>query len=114
MTLQEARQAVERLAKWRVIFTGWQLGTRSKDDPETQAVSDHREVTMLLRAEVSALVGLLVRKGVFTTDEFNIALGEEAVLQERDYQHTFPGARATDEGMVLDARAAAWMSKFPR
>lgn len=48
--------ALNKLAKWRSVFAGWQLGTRLKEDPECQAVKDHREVTILLRAEVSALL----------------------------------------------------------
>src|SRR5438067_1656730 len=39
--------ALNRLTKWRSVFCGWQLGTRSSTDPEAQAVRDHREATML-------------------------------------------------------------------
>ena len=52
--------ALNRLCKWRAIFAGWQLGTRAKGDPESDAVRDHREVTILLRAEASAMTGLLL------------------------------------------------------
>jgi hypothetical protein len=40
--------ALNRLCKWRAIFAGWQLGTRAKGDPESDAVRDHREVTILI------------------------------------------------------------------
>ena len=46
-------QALNRLCKWRAHFAGWQLGTRAKDDPEAQAVRDHRELSMLMRVELS-------------------------------------------------------------
>jgi len=42
--------ALNVLAKWRAHFSGWQLGTRPKGDPEGDAVRDHREATILLRA----------------------------------------------------------------
>lgn len=54
----ETRRRLEKLGKWRSLFAGWQLGTRLDNDPECQAVRDHREVTMLLRTEVNA-AGLL-------------------------------------------------------
>jgi hypothetical protein len=59
-------RALNILTKWRTIFAGWQLGTRPKGDPECDAVRDHRELSMILRAEVTAFTGLLREKGVFT------------------------------------------------
>lgn len=106
--------ALERLAKWRAVFAGWQVGTRAIDDPECQAIRDHREVTLLLRAEVSALVGLLVEKHVFTNEEYSIAVGDEAERLSEALEKRFPGARATDDGMVYDTRVTPWMSKFPK
>lgn len=114
MKLEDVQGALERLTKWRSVFTGWQLGTRRIGDPESDAVRDHREVTILLRAEVTALSGLLIQKGIFSADEFTLAVGEEAVRLEQDYQHRFPGAKATDIGMQFDARAESWLKKFPQ
>lgn len=91
-----------RLAKWRTVFAGWQLGTRPIDDPECQAVRDHREVTLMLRAEVSALAALLVKKGIFTTDELNKAIQEECRYLSKAYEIRFPGFRAVDSGMEVD------------
>jgi len=76
--MSETDRRLQILGKWRSLFAGWQLGTRSTTDPECQAVKDHREVTILLRAEVNALTGLLIEKGVFTGEEFDIQLGDEA------------------------------------
>ena len=107
-----AAQALNRLAKWRTLFTGWQLGTRPKGDPEGDAVRDHREVTILLRAESSALIGLLTAKELITAQEWETALTQEANLLNGDYERRFPGVRATDDGLVMDPRtieAAGWM-----
>ncbi len=101
--------AVQRLAKWRTIFTGWQLGTRPKGDPEADAVRDHREVTIILRAEVTALTGLLIEKGVFSADEYAAALDAEAILLSQDYEKRFPGVTAADDGLHIDTRALPWM-----
>jgi len=98
--------AVQRLAKWRTIFTGWQLGTRAKGDPEGDAVRDHREVTILMRAELNAVTCLMVKKGVFTAEDFTKQLEEEAEHLNLAYQRKFPGARATDTGM--DLNLALW------
>lgn len=104
---------LNRLAKWRAHFAGWQLGTRSINDAECQAVRDHREATILLRAEVTAIVGLLIQKGVITIDEFNDAIGNEADLLAMAYEARWPGAHAGDDGMHYDLpRALAWMQNW--
>jgi hypothetical protein len=107
-----AMQALNRVAKWRTLFTGWQLGTRPKGEPESDAVRDHREVTILLRVEGSALIELLVRKGVITAKEWEAALEREANQLNSDYERRFPGVTAADHGLVMDPRkidAAGWM-----
>lgn len=110
MTLLDRTMAsLNRLTKWRALFAGWQLGTRPETDPECQAVRDHREATLGLRAEVSTLTALLRDKGVFTYDEFLAELGKEAEGLSQDLARRFPGVEATDDGLVFDARAAETM-----
>lgn len=102
-------RALNRLAKWRLVFTGWQLGTRPKGDPEGDAVRDHREATLLLRVETSALAALMMRKGVFTEAEYNAVMREAAAQLESDLERRFPGFKATDTGLTMDERAAETM-----
>lgn len=102
-------EALNVLAKWRTLFASWQLGTRPKADPECDAVSDHREVTILLRAETSALISLLVDKGLVTAQEWEAALGEEARQLNSAYERKFPGVTASAEGLSMDRRVLAWM-----
>lgn len=61
--MMDVNRILQKLCKWRSVFAGWQLGTRPDTDAECQAVRDHREVTMLMRAELSALTALLIEKG---------------------------------------------------
>jgi hypothetical protein len=100
-----AIEALNRVAKWRSVFAGWQLGTRSKEDPESQAVRDHREVSILLRVEASALVALLVKSGVFTAEEWEAQLEEEADALNAMFAQRFPGMEATEHGVAYDLRA---------
>src|SRR5258707_8554059 len=51
---QRMLAALNRLTKWRTHYAGWQLGTRAKGDPESDAVRDHRELTMLLRVDLTS------------------------------------------------------------
>lgn len=99
--------ALNRLCKWRMVFTGWQLGTRAKGDPECDAVRDHRELSIICRAELTALTNLLIAKGVFTAQEHMAAVEAEAELLNKDYQRRFPGFRATDIGMDINTAIAA-------
>jgi hypothetical protein len=103
-TEQETKGVLNRLAKWRAVLAGWQLGTRPKGDPEGDAVRDHREVTLLMRAELNAFTQLLINKGILDKQEFLNQLYTEAILLELAYQQKFPGAKATDIGMEFDDR----------
>lgn len=99
--------AVQRLAKWRSVFAAWQLGTRLDTDEVLKAVKDHREVTIMLRAEVSTLTGLLIEKGMFSAEEFTDAFGKEAEMLNADFERRFPGLTATDTGITYNLPEAA-------
>lgn len=103
---QRCHAALNRLTKWKSVFTGWQLGTRALGDPEADALRDHREVTILLRCEMTVASKLLIEKGVFTLEEWQKAMIEEAGLLEKDYEEKFPGFRATDIGLDVDVQKA--------
>jgi hypothetical protein len=104
-----ARAALNVLGKWRTLLTGWQLGTRPKGDPEGDAVRDHREVTLLLRAEQSALSAALLKKGVISPQEWADALEQEAQQLNADLEKRFPGVIASAAGLHIDKRALPWM-----
>jgi hypothetical protein len=105
--------ALNKVAKIRTLLTGWQLGTRPKGDPEGDAVRDHREQSLLLRVEMTAVVALLIEKGVFTLDEFYGKVADEADQAVLDYQDKFPGVTITDHGLTMDpSRIAAWMKTW--
>ena len=97
---------VNRLAKFRVMFAGWQLGTRSKGDPESDAVRDHREATLIARAELSALANLMIAKGVITKTEYAMQIEIEAQELIKMLEKRYPGFTATDDGLIIDASAA--------
>lgn len=108
---ERSERSLNRLAKWRSVFAGWQLGTRRVGDPESDAVRDHRELSMLMRAELTTIALLLIDKGVFTLDEYNTQLAIEADSLSHMFERRFPGMKATDEGITLDAAAAAKTTK---
>jgi hypothetical protein len=95
-----------RFANWQSVFARWQLGTRPDTDPESEAVRDHRELTMLLRAEVNALTALLVNAGFLRSREFVEQLIVECEHLDSEYEKRFPGFHSTDDGMYLDLPAA--------
>jgi hypothetical protein len=99
---ERAHRALNVLTKWRSFFAGWQLGTQSDTHGPSKAVKDHREVTILLRAEVSALIGLLIDKRVCTQVEWTQKLGEEAEALNAMYAKRFDGVEATEHGLSYD------------
>lgn len=92
---------LERLGKWRTLLAGWQLGTRVKGDPECDAIRDHREATLMLRVELSAVTALLIKKGVFTVEEFAAQIETEAYLDDQLMMQKFPGWESTDQGLAV-------------
>lgn len=94
-------RALNRLAKWRNILAGWQLGTRAKGDPESDAVRDTRELLLIMRAEQNAVVQLLIDKGVCTAEEWDATLEREANLLSEATARRFPGFTATDVGLEM-------------
>jgi hypothetical protein len=107
-----AAQALNRLAKWRAVLAGWQLGTRPKGDSECDAVRDQRELLLILRAEVNAISALfcdaqwqpiLPRKEVYTR-EFTEAGWRSAsqVLAEDGYYKL-----ETEDGRTIETTVDA-------
>lgn len=107
MSDKSLRAALEKLAKWRKFFASWQLGTTLAGDGRYKAVADHREVSILMRAELSALTGLLLRKGTFTEQEWRDALKLEAKQLDHDYEESYPGWRSVADGLSMKLPEAA-------
>jgi len=101
------RAALEKLGKWRRFFASWQVGTTLAGDGRYKAVADHRELSILMRAELTALTGLLIRKGVFTQEEAGDALEAEAKRLDHDYEESYPGWRSTPDGLSMKMPEAA-------
>lgn len=99
--------SLHRLTRWHTVFAGWQLGTRPADDPECAAVRDHRDSTMVMRAELTALTRLCLAGGPFTEEQYLNAVAVEADFLSESYEQRFPGFKATDEGLVIDPALAA-------
>lgn len=101
------KRALERLTKWRRVLAAWQFGAdylmvdKEHCPAPVAAVRDHRELSLLMRAELSALVILLVEKGVFTVDEWEAQLEHEAMHLDVINEQKFPGFVAGDDGMTL-------------
>jgi hypothetical protein len=116
-TTEELSRLLNKLCKWRVFFASWQLGSRTSSDGECKAVRHHRETTILLRVEVTALIALLTEKGVFTHDEFVGAVADEAKQLDHDYAAQYQGWSSSVEGMQMKMpQAAETMKKlgFPQ
>lgn len=107
MSAETMNAALEQVAKWRRFFAQWQLGERMPDDGEFKAVAHQRELYILLRVEVSALIILLLRKGVFTEAEFEDAVEAEARHLDRMFAEAYPGWSSEPTGMHMDLPAAA-------
>lgn len=93
--------AMEKFTKWRRVFAAWQTGNMTDNGPESKAIRDHRELSMLLRAEVNALTALLQLKGTFTDAEFAQQIIEETERLSKTFEEHFPGFKSSDYGMEI-------------
>lgn len=72
-----------------------------KADPETTAVKTPRAETLRIRVELNALTKLLLDRGTFTVEQWQLQCIEEAEHKEKGLERMFPGAKASDDGMRL-------------
>lgn len=103
---EKLHAALNRLAKWRTVFAGWQLGTKVRGDSESDAVRDHREATIILRAEVSAIAKTISETDPTFLGRLECNFEKEADLLSLAYEARFPRFRATNHGIEMDTRAA--------
>ncbi|NIT58408.1 MAG: hypothetical protein GWN00_19930 [Aliifodinibius sp.] len=106
MNSEKLVEALNKLAKWRNVFAGWQLGTRDDKDPECAAVKDHREATLFHRAELSAVQKILIDKGVCTEEEIQKQLLEEVKFLDAQLEAQFPGFKSTPFGIEINLEKA--------
>lgn len=98
-------QALETLCKWRAVSQ--MMATMGTQTAFERYVRDVADKHLLLRAETSALVAMLVQKGVFTLTEYRAQLDVEAEALCAMLEQAYPGFRATETGMTLDTKVAA-------
>lgn len=104
---QLALAAMNKVTKWRVLLTGWQLGTRPKGDPEADAVRDLRELCICLRVELNTVNALLLKHGIVTPEQYHSELIDEAQKYDQGFERRFPGFRAIDNGIeIFDVQKA--------
>ena len=98
-------QRLQILTKWRSVYK--MMATMGSVAAFEREVSQTHEKILLLRAENNALMALLVQKGVFTGTEFAAQLDVEAEHLCEQYEKAFPGFKATETGLTMDAKLAA-------
>lgn len=102
----ECMRVSNKLAKWRNFFASWQLGTTSANDGRYRAIKNHYELSILMRADINAITGLLIKKGVFTQEEYTEAIIAESKRLDHDYEESYPGWSSDDDGMHMTLPSA--------
>lgn len=108
--------AMNKLAKWRSVYAGWRLGTRAKEDGESQYTRDLHEMILLLRAEVSALNFLIIEAGV-SRERWEEVMLQEFTMLDKLQEQKFPGMSTSQAGVHMKMPEAAETMKrlgFPQ
>ena len=95
-----------KLGAWKSVLARWQLGP-SANEAALAALRDHREQSLILRAEMNALVQVLLARGVISSGEWTRSLDAALRALDARYEQRFPGLRTTDAGAVVEADAEA-------
>lgn len=104
--------AVNRLCRFKTVLARWQLGSGNlESDPEFDAVCDQRALLLILRAEVNALLSLLVDTRIIKHEDFDRELQATANRDNTNLSLRFPGYYGTDEGLAVDVRIAEATNK---
>jgi hypothetical protein len=92
---------LNKLCKWRSVLAGWHAGTQSMQSTGVQAMRDLMDKWLVMRTESSALAALLIRKNVFTAEEFTDQVHREAAELDRAMERVFPGFRTVEHGVEI-------------
>lgn len=111
--------ALNKLCKWRMIFAGWHLGSKTlttdgKATPGVAAMRDLMDKWLIVRAENSALAILLCEKGIFTQEEFYNAIMKEAATLDKELESIFPGFRTSENGIVVSDSKLAYKTMIDK
>lgn len=82
------------------IALGRKVGLLPKGTPGLSEMRDLIDLILLTRAEINAFTALLVRKGVFTVDEFTRQCKHEYEWLTEQKAH-YLGVEVTDAGLVF-------------
>jgi hypothetical protein len=104
--LTSAQMAVKRLCQWKMLLARWQMGERFERGPEFDALCDQRGLVLILRAELNALLSVLVETRIIKHADFDLALEACANRDNTNLSLRFPGYYGTDEGLAVDVAIA--------
>ena len=102
----EVRRAAQRLQQFGRLAASRLFGTMLSTDGRSKAVVDEWERSLILRAEMNALVGLLIDKGIVTEAEW-AARSVEALRHLADaHAKTWPELTVDETGIHIHDMAA--------
>lgn len=97
-TLDDIHRLGMRLRQYARYSLGRILGTVPITSGRYKYHIDHQERSLFMRADLNALTGLLVKKGVFTEQEWNEAWTKEAEQYCEDLARQWPEIQVAHNG----------------
>lgn len=111
------RRARDAIFLWSRILVSEFTGTTAEDDPRFHYMRHREDRTLALRAEVSALHTLLLRRLGVGQEEIANATADALEELGRSLAETHPGVIVDpDTGRIAInvKQAGSWMSRYPR
>lgn len=93
---------INRVVQWKSVLANWQLGTRDASNGTFRALQDQHENAMRKNVKFDALVELLVSRRIISAEDLIEKQIEIATRLDQSLETKFPGAKATESGMVID------------
>ena len=105
----------QRLRQFGRLDCGRILGTRAHTDGDYLALLSLLERSFFLRAEATAIVQVLIKKGLLNERDFQNAVAHEMNLLLVELHKEWPEIEVTDDGIkIKDVQAFAARSKRER
>lgn len=113
--IEALERAMRRARQVGRLTVGRIFGTTPNTDGRYLAIMDLEERAIFCRAEVNAITAILMKKGLFTKDEFDEQLVDELNYLAKLYADKFPEVEFTEIGItVKDVKAFQARSKRER
>ena len=105
---------LSKLRQYARFSVGRITGTTTAESGAYKQLLTAEEARLFHRVDINALTGLLIKKGVFTEEEWTDALIEEAKLKDKELAEEWPDITVASDGRSYTINLAKFQERCAR